>query len=306
MPHSHHSHSGQFCRHAKDTLEEIILEAIRQRFETYGLTEHCPRYRQEDLYPEEVNLTPSDLKSTYLSFLSTARSLQSSHPNISLLIGIETEYITSKDLDYTSELIEQHEEIQYVVGSIHHVKGIPIDFDRETWLKSVKAFGVGEELNSFFCEYFDSQYQLLVNLQPEVIGHFDLCLLYDPTVSLRYFTKVWEKVKRNVVYVVGYGGLFEANSAALRKGWEGSYPSKDVLELIIQLNGRICLSDDSHGVSQVGLNYHRMRSYLLSAGVDQIWKLVSSSSDGETVGKRGRVKAVSVSDWAEGVFWDGR
>lgn len=55
MPHSHHSHSGQFCRHAKDHLEEVVLEAIRQGFEVFGLSEHAPRYRIEDLFPEEVS-----------------------------------------------------------------------------------------------------------------------------------------------------------------------------------------------------------------------------------------------------------
>lgn len=57
MPHSHHSHSGQFCRHAKDTLEQVILEAIRQNFEVFGLSEHAPRYRLQDLFPEEVSCT---------------------------------------------------------------------------------------------------------------------------------------------------------------------------------------------------------------------------------------------------------
>lgn len=54
MPHSHHSHSGQFCRHAKDQLEDVVQEAIRQGFEVFGLSEHCPRWRVEDLFPEEV------------------------------------------------------------------------------------------------------------------------------------------------------------------------------------------------------------------------------------------------------------
>lgn len=54
MPYSHHSHSGQFCRHATGLLEDVVLEAIHQGFEIYGLTEHVPRYRAEDLYPEEV------------------------------------------------------------------------------------------------------------------------------------------------------------------------------------------------------------------------------------------------------------
>ena len=59
MPFSHHSHSGQFCRHASGTLEEVVLEAIRQGFVLYGLTEHVPRYRSQDLYPEEVRSLPT-------------------------------------------------------------------------------------------------------------------------------------------------------------------------------------------------------------------------------------------------------
>lgn len=51
---SHHSHSGQFCKHASGELEEVVLEAISKRFRIYGLTEHVPRYRTHDLYPEEV------------------------------------------------------------------------------------------------------------------------------------------------------------------------------------------------------------------------------------------------------------
>jgi histidinol-phosphatase (PHP family) len=54
MPFSHHSHSGQFCKHGSGSLEDVVREAIRQGFEVYGLTEHVPRYRSEDLYPEEV------------------------------------------------------------------------------------------------------------------------------------------------------------------------------------------------------------------------------------------------------------
>jgi histidinol-phosphatase (PHP family) len=54
MPYSHHSHSGQFCKHAVGTLEDVVKEALHQGFEIYGLTEHVPRYRTKDLYPEEV------------------------------------------------------------------------------------------------------------------------------------------------------------------------------------------------------------------------------------------------------------
>lgn len=58
MPYSHHSHSGQFCKHASGLLEDVVLEAIRQGFHVYGLTEHVPRHRKEDYYPEEVLSLP--------------------------------------------------------------------------------------------------------------------------------------------------------------------------------------------------------------------------------------------------------
>ena len=57
MPHSFHSHSGQFCKHAVGLLEDVVKEALNQSFEIYGLTEHAPRYRAKDLYPEEVMLS---------------------------------------------------------------------------------------------------------------------------------------------------------------------------------------------------------------------------------------------------------
>ncbi len=55
--HSHHSHSGEFCRHAKQdtSLRDVVEAAIERGFGVYGLSEHCPRYRKEDLYPEEVS-----------------------------------------------------------------------------------------------------------------------------------------------------------------------------------------------------------------------------------------------------------
>ena len=53
MPISAHSHSGQFCKHAFSTLEEVVLRAIGVGFTHYGLSEHMPRYDPGDLYDEE-------------------------------------------------------------------------------------------------------------------------------------------------------------------------------------------------------------------------------------------------------------
>src|SRR5438105_7706030 len=57
----HGGHSGQFCRHAKGELEAVVERAIATGFTHYGLSEHCPRYRSEDLFPGEEDLGPAGL-----------------------------------------------------------------------------------------------------------------------------------------------------------------------------------------------------------------------------------------------------
>jgi histidinol-phosphatase (PHP family) len=85
MPISSHSHSGQFCSHAKGTLQDVVASAVRKGFKFYGLTEHMPRYRKLDLYPEEIKakLTPTDLVNTYTQFVAEARRLQRETTDIS-------------------------------------------------------------------------------------------------------------------------------------------------------------------------------------------------------------------------------
>ena len=54
MPISMHSHSGEFCGHATNTLLEVVERAESLGMRTFALTEHMPRDEDEDLYPEEV------------------------------------------------------------------------------------------------------------------------------------------------------------------------------------------------------------------------------------------------------------
>ena len=39
----HGGHSGEFCSHARDTLEEMVLAYIDQGFDRVGITEHMPQ-----------------------------------------------------------------------------------------------------------------------------------------------------------------------------------------------------------------------------------------------------------------------
>ncbi|KAI0060537.1 histidinol phosphate phosphatase H [Artomyces pyxidatus] len=317
MPYSLHSHSGEFCKHATGSLEDVVKEAIRQGFEVYGLSEHAPRYRTEDLYPEEAGLSVACLAAQFDRFLIEAerlRDIYSSH--LSILLGLETEYITNLDFDGLSELLSRYaDRVDYLVGSVHHVAGIPIDFDFETFQRCLSSApissnsqdcihgdAIAQHRQSTFLEmYFDAQYELLNHFHPEIVGHIDLCRLYTPTLRLRDFPQAWAKVERNVKYAVGYGALFEVNAAALRKGWHTAYPAEDVLALILEHGGRFTLSDDSHGPHAVGLNYRRLRDYLLRVGVREVWVLKRNKVP--NVGGRFTEPVRVRGDWWDHAFW---
>ncbi|KAG8849410.1 histidinolphosphatase [Tulasnella sp. 330] len=254
--HSHHSHSGSFCAHAKGDLKSVVLEAIRQGFTVYGLSEHVPRYRVKDLYPEEVRDQDdgddglSHLFTAFEEYAREAHRLQELHVDqITLLVGLETEYVSQRDLRGLRDLLDRHEDgIDYLVGSVHHVNEWPIDFDESTWKKAVLSFVTEDPgrvdtghlmgfskhaLTGFLSAYFDAQYELMREFHPEVIGHFDLCRLYIPALKLDdpAYLGVWDLVHRNVDYAVKYGACFELSAAAFRKGWNTGYPGREVLEV---------------------------------------------------------------------------
>ena len=162
---------------------------------------------------------------------------------ITLLVGLETEYITSLDLDGLETLLGRFgEKIEYIVGSVHHVRGIPIDFDLTTFQSCLETFDgetEHERMEGFLCAYFDAQYEVLERFRPDVVGHIDLCRLYNPHLVFSDYPRAEEKMERNVRFAGEYGALFEASAAPFRKGWDTAYPGKDVLEVGHQPSARV-------------------------------------------------------------------
>ncbi|KAF9191120.1 histidinolphosphatase [Haplosporangium sp. Z 11] len=321
---SFHSHSGQFCMHAKGTLEQVVQSAIQRQFSIYGLSEHMPRYKPEQLYPEESHLTVQDLENMYDQFLQEAQRLQLKYTDkICLLIGLETEFFDTHSIDLVRRLREPQRkclattagattkeivlpQVQYIVGSLHHIHGIPLDFSQELYLHALDVVGQGS-WETLFREYFNAQFEMLQGLQPEVVGHLDLVRIFfssikgchhrhssgdkhehehkqeqrqDQNQNQNQLTqKLWALIKRNVDYVIAYGGLFELNSRAWKKGLADAYPQRDILEYILSKNGRVTLSDDSHGPDDVGMFYNpELKQYLELMNIERLYYLVPNGT----------------------------
>ncbi|KAI9469470.1 hypothetical protein LPJ78_000280 [Coemansia sp. RSA 989] len=272
MPFTFHSHSGQFCRHAKGTLEGVVKAAISKHMMVLGLSEHVPRSRPQDLYPEESDLSPDDLHQAFNSYVEEARRLRAQYADqIHILIGAETEYITGTTIAELKQLRSQYG-LDFLVGSLHHVNGMPMDFSPDLYEQIVEhCHGDRSEM---FRRYFDEQLELLQQLQPEIVGHFDLIRIFhpysqgipDPLLD----SEIRKLALRNIDYAISYGALFEINSRAWKKGLRDAYPQRDLLQEILQRGGRVTISDDSHGEQDVCMHYDRLLAYLREMGITRL------------------------------------
>ncbi|KXJ86208.1 Polymerase/histidinol phosphatase-like protein [Microdochium bolleyi] len=297
-----HSHSGQFCPgHAKDQLEDVVKYAISRGYTTMGLTEHMPRTGVEDLYPEELDDPQASLAALFPrhdAYLAEAQRLRDAYTGqIHILVGFEGEWLREEYAALVLDLAS-HPAIDYFIGSLHHVNGIPIDFDKAFYQRALESVQVppGAAVSApteehMYERYYDQQYDMLRAQRPRVVGHFDLIRLLsaDPARDIRAagWDGVWSRIVRNLEFVASYGGWLECNSSALRKGLAEPYPSRQVATEWLRLGGKFTLSDDSHGIAQIGTNYARAIDYLESLGVKSVWTFQrvagQTSEDGKAV-----------------------
>ena len=133
--------------------------------------------------------------------------------------------------------LEKRYKFDFCVGSIHHVHGVPIDYNIELWKTARTSCGGTDE--ALFAAYFDEQFELIREIKPLVVGHFDVIRLWAPDKMIRlsqWGGTVWSKVVRNIEQVISYGGAFELNSAAFRKGFAEPYPTSEIAAVLLPIS----------------------------------------------------------------------
>ena len=250
----------------------MLQTAAAQRMSVFAVTEHMPRH-EADFYPEEraAGYTFAGHLANERAFFAEACRLREGYRGrVAVVVGFESDWIRG---DASRALIERSLgafEWDFFVGSVHHVHTVPIDYTAEEYGRAREVSGASEE--RLFEDYFDAQFAMLRAVKPPVVGHLDLIRLLstDPDGELGRWTGVWERVVRNLEFINGYGGLVEVNLSALRKGMREPYPKGEVCRAFVEMGGRFVVSDDSHGVEQVGLHYDKLVPFLEEVGVKEV------------------------------------
>jgi histidinol-phosphatase (PHP family) len=266
----HGGHSGQFCHHATDSLEEIIELYIAKGFPWVGITEHAPGISLELLYPDQraAGFTPEFLYDRFARYIRECRRLQEKYRNdIQIFAAMESETYSGYQ-QFIPSLIETFRP-DYIVGSVHFVDDMGFDYSRDQYDRTAAALGGKDAL---YCRYFDLQYEMIRLLKPSVVGHFDLIRIFDPDYRQRLLQpEIMRRIERNLELIKELDLIMDFNLRSLLKGADEPYISRVILEMARKMEIAVVPGDDSHGLGNIGINMAKSMAILADMGFDTNW-----------------------------------
>jgi histidinol-phosphatase (PHP family) len=270
----HSGHSGEFCRHAKGELAAVIERAIEAGFTHYGLSEHCPRYRDEDLFPDERDQGTLALESAFARYAEYAFELRERYADqIEILVGFETERLPPADWAERMRAIRRSAAFEYMVGSVHDVDGCFVDFKPELNRELAERLGGVEVLQ---IRYFEAVADLVATLKPEVVGHIDLVRKFDGP-GARFAPRVQASITHALEVVREHAGVLDVNCGAERRGLSPVYPLPEILAQACAMGIGVTLGDDGHGAHDVGVGLPLCMRAIADAGYREVHYLTRAA-----------------------------
>ena len=266
----HGGHSGQFCNHATDLLEDIIKTYIEKGFDWVGITEHAPAYKEALLYTDQraAGLTPEFLLDRFGRYMEECRRLELKYrSDITIFPAMEIE--TYSDYDAFVPYLVDTFKPDYIVGSVHFVNDLNFDYSAELYGRAAVAAG---GVDRMYENYFDLQYEMIQLLKPAVVGHFDLIRIFDPEYRQRLQKpSIWSRVERNLETIKNLGLILDFNLRALVKGADEPYITDSILRLVQEMGVLVAPGDDSHGIANVANYMDEGIAVLKKHGISTDW-----------------------------------
>jgi len=246
----YHIHT-ELCRHAEGSMESYIQKAVEIGLDEIGFADHNP---MPDGFDANHRMTMDE----FPFYLSECRRLQKEFPQISIKIGLETDFIPGAEA-IVQNIIRQHP-FDYILGSIHFLG--EWGFDNPVFFTKWQESSVDE----IYKEYFRTLEMAIDSALYDIIAHPDLVKVFGHFPSfdlLPYYDRVCQKLQRQ-------GMCLEVNTSGLRKAVREIYPAKAFLEKAFEYNVPLTLGSDAHVSRDVGADFHQAIEMIRQIGYQSI------------------------------------
>jgi histidinol-phosphatase (PHP family) len=178
-----------------------------------------------------------------------------------LKLGLEVDFVPGRE-DRTQNLIDRCE-LDYVVGSVHFLGDLAVDWDRFDIWESARS---PEEV---WRRYFETLAAAARSGLFDILAHPDLVKMWGSARPLpaddlrRYYEPALEAIAETQIAI-------EVSTAGLRKPVAEIYPAPAFLEGAVAAGAPVALSSDAHVPEHVGFAYEQALELLDHAGVGQL------------------------------------
>jgi histidinol-phosphatase (PHP family) len=179
-----------------------------------------------------------------------------------LRLGIEADFVPGRE-DRLANLLDGRG-WDYVVGSVHFVNDMAVDLD-DQW----DIWRRGDSPERIWTRYFEWVAEAARSGMFDIMAHPDLVKVHgdarpQPSGDLRRY------YEPAVEAFADAGVAVEMSTAGLRKGVGELYPSRQLLEMVVDAGCPIALSSDAHVPDQLGFRYDDAVAALAEVGVTEI------------------------------------
>ena len=258
MPPDLHIHTT-YSEHATGTMEETVQSAVAKGLPEIGFADHFP-YPPGFSVPAPNCVIPDEV--TFAVYADEVRRLRSAYADrIIIRFGAEIDHLDGMTADQTA--MRAKHAFDYVIGSIHILQGVPIDYRAEALQEQLGRFGGIDRLWETYWNHLEN---LIRAGGCQVVGHMDVLRKFagfGPRISQAERARTLLRLikEKDLTLEVNTGGIDRASD-------HEPYPSPEILRLASEVGVDIALGSDAHAPKDVGRYFPETVQRLRSLG----WK----------------------------------
>lgn len=249
-----HSHTG-YVAHGRGTVQELVQAAVDAGLTTLGITEH--NWLSDAIDPTHwVGMLQSNVE----RYLADIRSAQEQFPQITLLAGMEMDYLGStEDRQITDQDLAPFD---YLLGSVHYLDGWPM-YSR----KVLDAWKDQEAVDAIWRRYFEVWCEAAAGKGPyTIMSHPDLVKKHGLYPSFNV-----EPLYRQAAEAAAAGGrMVEVNTSGTLYPCKQMFPAPELLAQFAHAGVPCTVGTDAHCSENVARHITQAYAYLYQAGYRQV------------------------------------
>ena len=253
-----HIHS-EYSHDSTCAVSEIYQTAREKGMDVVCITDHC------DLYPAHETREVLDYR---VQVFRGIKETVKDYRDVEILIGVELGggFIRPE----LAQQVIDSQPYDVIIGSVHGIM-----FRGERTSTSKLDFGsIDEEsMLEYLDGYLDASIYIAEKLDVDVLAHLTYIFRY---INGKYGKNLsWrvqeDKIRRVLRALIQREIALEINTSCVGSFYDEWLPSKEVLDLYIQMGGRlITLGSDAHKSEKIGNGFEVVKDYLRQKGIDTL------------------------------------